>query len=104
MILPILILCTDVGAGGYRNCDILLYRCLHARFCGVAMMMNHLVIQATSEALHGRILITLPLKWHGSLHAEVPYQFPVILSVVLRPAVRVVDPAKSRTLTAHGVP
>jgi hypothetical protein len=87
-----------------ENFDVLLDRCFRVSPCGVALMMNHVVLQATPEALHGRVVVAVPFARHGSLHAELRYQFPVVVSAVLRPTVRVVDQARSRTLTTHSAP
>ena len=87
-----------------ENLDVLLDRCFRVSPCGVALMMNHVVLQATPEALHGRVVVAVPFARHGSLHAELRYQFPVVVSAVLRPTVRVVDQARSRTLTTHSAP
>jgi hypothetical protein len=66
--------------------------------------MNHLIFQPTPEALHGRVVVAVPFARHGSFHAVLRYQFPVIVSALLRPAVRMVDQARSQTLTTHSAP
>jgi hypothetical protein len=58
-----------------KNFDVLLERCFRVNPCRVALMMNHLILQATSEALHGGVVIAVPFARHGSLHAELRYQF-----------------------------
>jgi hypothetical protein len=87
-----------------ENLDVLLDRCFRVSPCDVALMVNRLILQTTSKALHRRVVVAVPFARHGSLHAELRYQFPVVVSAVLRPAVRVVDQARGRTLTSHSAP
>jgi len=66
--------------------------------------MNHFVLHAAPEALHRRIVVTVSLARHGSLHAELRNQFAVIICTVLRAAVGVVNQARRWSLAAHRTP
>ena len=53
-----------------ENLDVLPDRCFRVSPCSVLLMMNHLVLQTAPEALHGGIVVTVPLARHGCAHAE----------------------------------
>lgn len=63
--------------------DIFLDRWFRIGPRGVPLMMNHFILQAAPETLHGRVVVAVPLARHGGLHAELRDQLAVIVGAVL---------------------
>lgn len=61
--------------------------------CSVPPMMSHLVLQASPEALHGGIIVAVPLARHGCPHAELRAELAAAVGAVLAVAIRVQDQA-----------
>lgn len=66
-----------------ENFDVFLNRRFDVSTRGIASMMNYLILEATLEALHRRVVIAVPLARHGSLYAELLHQLPVVVGTIL---------------------
>lgn len=55
------------------------------------MVMNQWIFEAAPDALHWGIVIAVSCARHGRLHAELLYQFAIVMSTIGAPSVRVVN-------------
>jgi hypothetical protein len=96
--------CVNGAAGGCRRSRCTLDWRWRVGSCGVPLMMNHFVLQAAPEALHGCVVVAVPLARHRCLHAELGDQFAIVVGTILAATVRVENQSWRRPLCSNGPP